>query len=451
VSRLEVALALLAAAACGGADPVDATGAGGGTTTTTTGGSGGHASGGGGEATAGAGGAPVPPPEPVIETISERHRAIPGQMFGGWGPHLGHLVRAAASDGSGETLWFVDDYCAPGACDVLHDHTLGYFERTGEGWVERATSALAGVQQNTATIVAPNGELQSYGIDVDAHTIRVCRYDPLTGPKGCAGTLLSLGPAANYIGAAVSPAGYRMVWWTEVAEPGGTFHWAVNYGGGWNGPRSGGVGGYNDASYISIAFGGGDPDRFTMHAEMVAGVAPSWTFVAGVGSGDAGSANAAVFSTPFGGGGDPAITTNDVWIDPASDDTHLVARSQSGAAVYYHRAGAGGGGWSAPLFSLPATLRARFVASGTRIALVYGPNAGGLAYRVADAAERPAGMPIDWASLPETQVELPGGFGSVLAIYPESTTYQTAAPGFHVAVVGDGAENLAIHVSLEGE
>ena len=74
--------------------------------------------------------------------ITDHHRYIPGAsgMFGGFGPHLGHLVRAKTSSGTGEALWLVDDYCAqsePGLCDVYDDHTLAYYEWTASGWMSR--------------------------------------------------------------------------------------------------------------------------------------------------------------------------------------------------------------------------------------------------------------------------------------------------------------------------
>ena len=41
--------------------------------------------------------------------ITSTHRFAPGAMFGGWGPHLGHLVRLP----SGQLFW-VDDACTQG-------------------------------------------------------------------------------------------------------------------------------------------------------------------------------------------------------------------------------------------------------------------------------------------------------------------------------------------------
>jgi hypothetical protein len=455
-------IALLAAACSSSKDDPLAAGGGAGGMAGGAPGAGG-AGGAGGTAAGGSGGGGAPPVEAAIEIITDRHRYDPPEMFGGWGPHLGHLVRAPASDGSGDTLWFVDDYCAqagsPGAqCDVLDDHTIGYFERTAAGWVERHTRALPGnVQQNTGTIVEQNGDLHTFGIDVTgARAIAACRYAPATGPLPC--TTLgaqALTAASNYIGAAVSPLGYRMLWWTNVSDGGGgDFAYLVDFGSGWNEHSAPVTGGYNDASYINVTFDAADPNLFTMHAELVSGFAPSWTFTAGVGRGNFSQALTGVtFSTPLAGAGaDKAITTNDVLTDPVTGDTHLVARTQGGDAAYYHAPAALPQQWAGPHFVVPQAYRARFLWSNDQLVLVYGPNDGGLAYRVATAADRPAGEAIDWAALPETTVTLPEGFGWVVAIYPESPMYQnTAASGLHVVVVGDAAQNVAAHVSLLGD
>lgn len=388
----------------------------------------------------------------AIEEIHQRHRFIAGAMFGGWGPHLGHLVRAPASKGVGESLWLVDDVCAQSAgdgsvCDVNHDHTLGYYERDASGWQHRGDVALPGlVQQNTATLMS-KGELQTFGIDVAAHVIRECRFGPKTGPAGCTTLPFTLGSSTNYIGAAVSPAGHRLVWWTGVVDGGGgTFHYIVDYGGGWNGPRSGGVAGYNDASYANIAFGGDVATRITFHAQLVSGLAPSWGFLGAVGYGDLATTDAVTWVNALAPvNGDAIASTNDVWTDPSSGDTHLVARTAAGAAAYFHRPK--GGAWSAASFTLPATYRARFVPSGSQLVLVYGPNAGDLAYRIASEADRPSGKPIAWGGLVEHSVALPPGFGPVYAIYPETSAYQTSAvSGLNVALVGKGKEHVVIHV-----
>jgi len=409
---------------------------------------------GGGYGGAGGGGA-----APIVSTavITNRHRFIDGVMFGGWGPHLGHLVRSAASQGGGDTLWLVDDYCAqPGdsgaGCDVQHDHTIGYFELTPSGWLERHTVSIPGqVQQNTGTIASANGStIHSYGVDVGGSILRECSYEATSGPLGCISLPFSLGPSSNYIGAAISPQGYRVVWWTGVVNGGGgSFHYIVDYGGGWNGPRSGGAAGYNDASYINIAFGSGaESNKLTMHVQLVSGVAPNWSFLGAVGYGDLSTTDPVSWANVLAPlGADPMISTNDIWVDPASNDTHLVARSKTGSAVYFHRPK--GGNWSPPSHEQKGAYRARFLVSAGRLMLLYGKRGGGLGYRVAAAADRKAGSPINWGALAEQSVTLPAGFGNVVAIYPESPAYQTAAANqFHAAVVGATEQNIVVHVAI---
>lgn len=436
-----------------------------GSSPTTTSSAGGNGAGGGGAAGghagaagqaghAGSGGGAV---SVELAPITDHHRYVPGQMFGGWGPHLGHLVRAQASSGAGESLWFVDDYCSQSAgadaCDVAHDHTIGYFEHTSTGWQLRDTVALPGqVQQNAATIAAPSGaELHTFGLDVSAHLLRQCSYTPAVGPGGCAALPFTLEPNSNYLGAAVAPAGHRLVWWTRVQDGGGGgFHYVIDYGGGWNGPRSGDVAGYNDASYINIGFGAAsEAHQFTMHVQFVSGWAPNWDFVGAVGYGDMSTTDPVTWQNALAPvGSDAIVSTNDIWIDPATNDTHLVARTESGAAAYYHRPP--GGSWSAPLFTLAATYRARFVYSADRLVWIYGPNGGDLAYRVAATSDRTAGQPISWSSLGQHQVALPAGFGRVIAIYPESPAYQnSAAQGIHAALVGDAEQHRVLHVAIQ--
>jgi len=271
-----------------------------------------------------------------------------------------------------------------------------------------------------------------------------------SGPAVCATLAFVLAPSSNYIGAALSPDGYRMVWWTGVVDGGGgTFHYIVDYGGGWNGPRSGPAAGYNDASYINIGFPTDSPARFVMHVQLVGGLAPNWTFYGGVGTGDLTTSDPVAWSLPLAAvnGDDPVVSTNDVWVDPVSQDEHVVARTNAGRAAYYHRPA--GGVWSPPLFSLDATLRARFVPHGDRLALAYGPSGGGLAFRVAGAADRPPGEPIDWALLAERAVVLPEGYEDLYAIYPGAPPYQAApSDDVEIAVVGAVRQNEVLGVTL---
>lgn len=56
---------------------------------------------------------------PVLASITTEHRFIAGKMFGGWGPHLGHLARTSAGE-----PWFVDDTCSQSPNDALREPSL---------------------------------------------------------------------------------------------------------------------------------------------------------------------------------------------------------------------------------------------------------------------------------------------------------------------------------------
>ena len=120
------------------------------------------------------------------------------------------------------------------------------FRLAATGWERRASVALpAGVQQNTGTIVTGDS-FATYGIDTVASRPVECVLVPTTLASSCTTVPVALPARTNYVGAAIAPSGTKLVWATTVADGGGgSFHWMANYGAGWNGPRSGAVGGYN--------------------------------------------------------------------------------------------------------------------------------------------------------------------------------------------------------------
>lgn len=390
-------------------------------------------------------------PKVTTRIITTTHRAIPGVMFGGWGPHLGHLVRRA----NGE-LWFVDDACdptGPDACNVNVNRRVDALRLTATGWEKRASVALpAGVQQNTGTIVTAD-TFASYGIDIAAARAVECTLDPTTLASSCANIPIALPASTNYVGAAIAPSGTKMVWATTVADGGGgSFHWMADYGGGWNGPRTGAIGGYNDASYINVAFyGGARKSEVALHAQLVSGLAPNWSFFGAVGAVDTATSNAVAFALLAAApapAADPIESTNDVLVDEATNDTHLFARTKSGAAAYFFRPN--GGAWSGVLAAIPASYRARLVhlADG-RIVLVHSQGGKGLAIRVAPAS-RAAGQPIAWSALPDLPIALPVGYANLYAIYAESRSYaRPAPPTLDVALVADARENEVLHVHVD--
>ncbi|MBK8254317.1 MAG: hypothetical protein IPK82_16820 [Polyangiaceae bacterium] len=446
-------------------DASSGTGGRSGSSTSSTGGSSGTAtgdagstSGTGGDAgstqtgtSSGSGGSAGALPTFTTSVITNRHRFIPGQMFGGWGPHLGHLIRSLAQDES-TALYWVDDACSQAGgpapvCDVLHNSTLGTYRLDAAGWTALQEVTLPGkIQQNTGTIER-EGTLYTYGVDVESHVVRECSFDTTASVQTCTSLPFTLDSYANYIGAAISPQGYRLVHWTDVVDGGGgSFEFIINYGGGWNGPRKGSAAGYNDASYIHIAFQK-NSTLFTMHGQLVSGLAPNWSFLGAVGDGDLAQDLPVTWSNALAAPqGDTVASTNDIHIDPVSSDTHLFARATSGAALYYFRPN--GGSWSGPLFTLPSAYRVRFSASSAGLAMAYGLAGKGLFYRLAPSPT--PGEPIDWSNLVETAVPLPPGYENVVAIYPESSVYQSApVGGFHLAVVGETKQNEVLFVAIQ--
>ncbi len=392
--------------------------------------------------------APTATPTASFSVVTDRHRYAPGAMFGGWGSHLGHLVRLDNS------LFWVDDACTqstPGDCDASFNRRLEYRELVEDAWILRRALVLpAGIQQNTGTIVDGN-TLASFGVDIATRQIIECRMQPGTWSGSCAPITSGVLPASsNYVGAAISPEGYPLVWATTVVDGGGgSFHWFVNYGAGWNGPRTGPIGGFNDASYINIAFGD-DATDFVMHAQMVSGIAPNWSFIAAMADGDATSLDPMTFTTMPAAEGDALMSTNDVIIDPQTGDTHVLARTLAGKVAYAHRPE--GGVWSEPTIWFGPTLRARWVLLANQtLLLVHGRGAEGLVVHSFPPEVRTAGEPLEVGSAPEFIVDLPDGYDQLFAIYPEVAVYQQVPPGsLNVVLVGADRQNEVLHVTVDG-
>lgn len=383
----------------------------------------------------------------TVERVTDQHRVVPGAMFGGWGPHLGHLVRA------GGELYWVDDLCDPtvsGDCDVNVNRRVGVFRRDLMGWTPIATIPLTNIQQNTGT-VATEDALHTYGVDVAVGRVTECITEIASASSTCSHIPISTGPSANYVGAAISPAGDRLAWWTNVVDGGGgTFSYVVDYGGGWNGPRTGPIAGYNDFAYAHAAFVEGEP-RFTFFGQVVSGLAPAWTFSTLVGEADLSTTAAATFTSALAAPpGDAIASTNDLFVDRRTNDAHLLARATSGAAVYYHRPASGpsAGVWSAPRVLAPASLRARFLESAEWIVIVSGPDTGGMNVRRFDRRDVIAGEPLDFSRVIEE--ELPVPFHRFVGVYPEADVTQDApVGGLHFCAVGADAENIVTFFLLE--
>jgi hypothetical protein len=389
------------------------------------------------------------PPRFENRIVHLAHRAIPNVMFGGWGPHLGHLLQRRTPSGS-ET-WFIDDACEVGTCDVLRNRRLDYFKLGSAGFQKVTTLELpAGVQQNTASLVLGD-DAYSYGVDVASGRLVECKQNLVSGPGICTGIQSSLESGSNYVGAAVSPKGYRLAWLTHVVDGGGgAFSYFVNYSSGWNGPRRGGIGGYNDVSYINVAFGrNGSADEFTMHGQLVSGLAPNWSFFGATGAGNLANAAPVTWANDLASpSADPVESTNDIAIDPVTSDEHVIARTRSGAAAYYFRARGQSIGPAVRSFSKSYRARLLFLADGT-LALVRSDGGRGLVVQLAKVGDRTVGKPVDWSALPELRPALPAGYEDLYAIYPAASVYQRFAPEvLEVALVGSVRQHEVLHVRM---
>ena len=386
----------------------------------------------------------------TTELITSEHRFVPDAMFGGWGPHLGHLVRVER-ESAGSDLYWSDDLCSQevtGDCDVAVNRRVGIMRRDVGAWTTVATVVLpTGVQQNTATL-ATGETLRVFGVDTAASRIVECLVDVHGGTSDCSQIPIEIGPSANYIGAALSPLGPRFVWWTNVADGGGgSFSYIVEYTLGWNGPRSGPVGGYNDCAYAHAAFRT-DGSGMTFFCQVITGWAPSWSFSTLVGDAVGSDVPISWTNALAAADGDPVMSTNDLWLDGTTQDTHLIARTEGGAAAYYFRPR--DGTWTGALFVEPASYRARWIATNDLVALVSGPASGGLRLRQVPRSTVVAGTPLELDMAPVYDIVLPDGFGRVIAIYPLAATYQSVeVTSVELVVVGETRQNEALFVEVE--
>lgn len=369
------------------------------------------------------------------KVITTTHRFQAGVAFGGWGPHLGHLLRT--TDG---TLWYVDDT----GNDVSKNPAVNYYKLMNGVWSLAGSNTFFGnIQQNTGSVLLNNDLIFTYGIDTVGHRVEECYFSTKISYKGCNSLPFPLDPQANYIGAAIAPNGTKIVWWTDVRDnSAGNFRYIYNFGSGWNGPVSAVLPGFSAVSYINIAFK--DNNSFTMHGQLDSGLAPNWKFTGAVADGVLGQQ--VVWNTLAGTGGDAAMTTNDIWFDPVTKNTHLLARSTSGSTSYYFRPS--GGVWSNILFSIPNTFRARFVSSSNgKLYMIYGQKDLGLKYYEVD--KNSLSGSINFANLTPISVPLSSDYANIDAIYPESSIYQqTPVRDLNFAVNGSIKQGEITHVFI---
>ena len=385
----------------------------------------------------------LPPPQsspiPQIRTITTTHRYDPGKMFGGWGPHLGHLLRAPDN-----ILWFADDT----GNDVMKMPAIDYYHLVNNSWQLAGTLPTYGqVQQNMGSVMKSNGIIHTYGVDIQNHRIEECYFSTIQDYKACNLHSFPLDLQANYIGAVISATDTIAVWWTNVRDGGGgTLEYMYNTGGGWSAPLKSDIAGYNDLSYINAVFI--DSTHLAMLAQGVSGVAPNWSYSALYTVAEMGKPITGwqlLGPAPTSG---PVKSTNDIWVDKQKG-VHVLASAVSGGTIYYWQPY--GGPIYGGLATIPSRYRARFVhaTNSSNLFVVYDTSNKALAYYTVDTTKLAGQIPF--ASLAPQVIALPPDFGYVYALYPEASTYQTGVTkDMNVAVNGDGNEGVVIHVVLSG-
>lgn len=340
------------------------------------------------------------------------------EMHGGWGPHL--RAPMTASDGS---LWFAYD----GGPSVLSNTTIYYAHFDGTQWVEVTAQAhISGVQQN-ASHVLRNDIVFSYAVSPGSARLEECFLDTNNpASRGC--NVVAIGgvyttPAnSNYVGAALDPNGARVVWFTVVGTAGATgqFIYTYNFGGGWNGPVVTTLPGYNDFAYVR-AF---SPSANTVEwvGQAYVGAFPNGSYAVGVDTVSLGSQASFQSLGPPNAPDISVRTAGDIWIDPATGDSHALARA-GGSTYYFHKPAAEQ--WSAhtiPDEVLEGIVQARWLHAEGQPLMMLAQGAGPLrALWLGDGG-------TEWRTAEELQIDIPArGFESPSAIYTAGPEYQTEA------------------------
>jgi hypothetical protein len=328
--------------------------------------------------------------------ITAAHRWS-AQIFGGWGAHLGHLLRNA----SGER-WYVDDT----GSDVNVNAGLAYFSETGAAWSPAGTNPLPGtVQQNTGSLMS-GSTIFTYGLDVMNERIVECTT------SGCTSLPFDTGASSNYLGATISKSGTRVVWWTNTT---GLFNYIYNSGGGWNGPVSGAIAGYPDIEYVyaRLASDGARLEVQGSCAHSLGGADVGYDAVYG--------------STTLGN----AVTNwqllvqnglaMETWLDPLGG-THLVSYDTAGPPHYFYKptlAALTG----EQILAEPGAVSVRILETATTAFLLIGFADGHVGYKA--IALSSVNGSIDWNSIPEGTIAVPPGAGAI-TLLPECAMYETA-------------------------
>lgn len=370
--------------------------------------------------------------------ITDHHRVDkeePGLVGGFWGHHLGHMVRT-----SSQGLWYVDD----SGTDVNRNPAINYHHFDGMKWtLVKSLTNPSTIQQNTATL-AVGDTLYTYGVNIVGGYIEEAVFDSKTHSAIYNRKIRYIGPSTNYIGAAVSPNGTRVVWWTKVVDNNGPSDWVYIYNknGEWckDSIVTKIIG--NDFSYVFVSFL--NDSVFYVGGEIPGGNAPNWTYEVGAGK--------VVLGEPISGfakmkGANTAV--NDIWVNKENGDVHLFAYGPYGSIGYFYKSENGEWGERIEVSEIGSVSRWRFIDSPDgNLYLILSQN--GFKFTVIPKAG--ISGKINFSNVTISSINSDEGFTSSYAIWPESPEFQTTpVGGINFAYPGNdySYSNLLRHVELK--
>jgi len=369
--------------------------------------------------------------------VTDKHRFEAGYVGGFWGHHLGHMVRTRTRG-----LWYVDDT----GNDVNINPAINYLHFDGTQWILVTTLANpAIIQQNDASL-AVGDTIYSYGVNVMGGYIEEAIFDSKTNIAVYNRKIRSIGASTNYIGAAVSPSGTRVVWWTKVVDnsaANGPCDWVYMYntGSGWSDTIISKIPA-NDLSYVFASFL--NDSVFYVGGELPSGTAPNWTYAVGAGKVVLGSP--IVDFTVMKGSN---IAANDLWVNRSNGDAHLFTYGAYGMIGYFYKPA--NGVWTDTVTvvkEIGDLSRWRFIDSPDgNLYLIL--SQGGFSMMVIPKSS--ISGKIDFSGLPIIPINNDDGFTASYAIWAEIPEYQTTpVGGVNFAYPGNdyAYANLLRHVSI---
>ncbi len=367
--------------------------------------------------------------------VTDHHRFEENVMSGHWGHHLPHLVRTET-----QGLWFADD----SGNDVNKTPKVRYYQFDGDSiWaLRKEITNLGTVQQNTATLAAGD-TLFSYGIDIANKKLTENYLDTRT-LDGSAHYIADLEANTNYIGAALSPSGKRIVWWTNVVNGNGPCSWFYIWydGQNWSPVIESIIEGANDFSYVMVAFL--DDSTFYAAGEAIGGYLPNWTYRLAAAKIVLGHPISEFTILPGNN-----YTSCDIWTNPSNGDIHLLGNGQRANVTYYYKPKDQPWPQEADSIADPAVLYrgTRFIELPGGVLYLIMSTPTGLKFKYIPKDKYVGKIPFD--SLTNYDIHNNPGFNFIFAVFPGRKEFQTAAiQGINFAYPGNDYDycNIIKHI-----